>query len=50
MYREKLQNCSVTNLNKYLHSNTSDVELNINISANNSSEKILKKKMLLPIS
>jgi len=29
----------VTNLNKYLRNNTSEMEVNINISANNVSEK-----------
>jgi len=34
----------LTNLSKYLHHDTSDTEVNINISVNNTSEKFLKKK------
>jgi len=30
----------VNNLNKYLHSDTSDMEVNINVSANDGSEKL----------
>ena len=31
---------SLNNLNKYLHSDTSDMEVNINVSANDGSEKL----------
>jgi len=31
-------------LNKYLHSDTSEVEVNINVSANNGSEKLGRGK------
>jgi len=34
----------LTILNKYLHNDTSETEVNINIGANNGSEKLLKKK------
>jgi len=33
----------LTNLNKYLNYDTSETEVNVNISANNSSEKLLNK-------
>jgi len=33
----------LTNLNKYLHNDTSETEVNTNVSANNSSEKVYKK-------
>jgi len=33
----------LTNLNKYLDSDTSETEVNINVSVNNGSEKLLKK-------
>jgi len=33
----------LTNLNRYLHYETSETKVNINISANNSSEKLWKK-------
>jgi hypothetical protein len=33
----------LTNFNKYLHSDTSETEVNINISVNNGSEKLYKK-------
>ena len=34
-------------MNKYLHSDTSETEVNVNISANNGSEKFLKKTLRL---
>ena len=34
----------VTNLFKYLHNDTSETEVNINLSVNNGSEKLCKKK------
>ena len=33
----------LTNLNKYLHNDTGETEVNISISVNNGREKILKK-------
>jgi len=33
----------LTNLNKYLHYDTSETEVNINISVNNGNEKLFKK-------
>jgi hypothetical protein len=41
---------SLTNLNKYLHSNTSETDVNINISVNNGSEKLLKKNKTVTVS
>jgi len=37
-FKDKLQNCFL-NLNKYLHNDTSETEVNINTSVNNSNEK-----------
>jgi len=39
----------LTNLNKYLHSDTSETEVNINISVNNGSEKFYKKTTRLSV-
>jgi hypothetical protein len=39
IFKEKLQNFSLNNQNKYLHNNTSDTEVNIHTSVNNGSEK-----------
>jgi hypothetical protein len=39
MFKDKLRNCSPTNLNEYLHNNTSEKEVNLTISVNNGSEK-----------
>jgi hypothetical protein len=51
MFQDKLQNCSLTILKKYLHSDTRETEVNINISVKNSSEGFFKKKPLwLPVS
>jgi hypothetical protein len=40
----------LTNLNKYLHNDTSEAEVNVNISANNCSENSFKKNPRLPVS
>jgi hypothetical protein len=42
MFKDKLKIVPLTNLNKYLHNDTSETEVNINISVNNGSKKILK--------
>jgi hypothetical protein len=36
--KDKLQNCSIKQLYKYLHNDTSETEVNISISVNNDSE------------
>jgi len=40
MCEDNLQNCFLKNLNKYLHNDTSETEVNINISLNNANEKL----------
>jgi len=39
----------LNNLNKYLHYNTGETEVNLSISVNNGSEKLLNKTLRLPI-
>ena len=43
MYKDKLQNCSLNQTDKYLHYNTSEKEVNIIINSNNGSEKLRTK-------
>ena len=38
LFKNKLQIVPLTNLNKYLHNDTSETEVNVNISVNNGSE------------
>ena len=40
MFKNKLHKCSLTNLNKYLHNDPNEMEVNLNVSANNGSEKL----------
>jgi len=40
MHKDSYKVVPVTNLNKYLHYDTSETRVNINISANNGSEKL----------
>ena len=42
--RPRYKIAPITVLNKYLHNDTNETEVNVNIGANNGSEKILKKK------
>ena len=44
MFKDKLQIVSLINVNKYLHSDTSETEVNINTSVNNGEWKNSKKK------
>jgi len=37
-FKVKLQYCSFNHLNKYIHNDTSETEVNINISVKNGSE------------
>jgi hypothetical protein len=39
IFKDKLQIIPVTNVNKYLHNDTSEIEMNVNIIVNNGSEK-----------
>jgi hypothetical protein len=41
-YKDKLKIVPLNNLNKYLHYNAGETEVNLSISANNGSEKIIK--------
>ena len=42
MFKDKLHNCPLTNLNKYLHNDRSETEVNINISVKDGSKKFKK--------
>jgi len=47
MFKGKLQTVPLTNVNKYLHNDTSETEVKINIRVNNGSEKFQQETLQL---